>query len=139
MLRVLAFSTALFALSACGSVHPVADVVIRNADVRTMDAAQPAARALAMRDGRIAFVGAEADVRRWIGAATTIIDAGGNTVLPGLIDSHIHAAEGALALDGCSLDDAVLTIAQAAATIRACAAARPDDAWIVVNGRPRAS
>lgn len=132
-LRLQVFVAALFLLGAC-ALHPVADVVIRNADVRTMDPAQPASHAVAVREGRIAFVGAEIDVGRWIGPATTIIDAGGHTVLPGLIDSHIHVAEGALALGGCSLHDAALTVAQAAATIRDCAATRPDDAWIVING-----
>lgn len=133
-LQSLALSTAMFLLGACGALHPAADVVIRNADVRTMDPALPAARALAVRGGRIAFVGAESEVGRWIGPATAIVDAGGHTVLPGLIDSHIHAAEGALALGGCSLADAVLTVAQAAPAIRACVAASSGDGWIVVNG-----
>ncbi|GAM96806.1 exoenzymes regulatory protein AepA precursor [alpha proteobacterium U9-1i] len=130
-LIVLMLSAALISLGAC---HPVADVVIRNADIRTMDSAMPVAQALALRGDRIAFVGGEDAVGPWIGPATRIIDAGGHTVLPGLIDTHIHLAEGAMALGGCSLDDAVLSIAQASVAIRGCAAAKPDDAWIVVNG-----
>ncbi len=99
-----------------------------------MDPGTPSAGALAIRGDTIAFVGADADVGPWIGPSTRIVDAGGHTVLPGLIDTHIHLAEGALSLGGCSLDDAVLSIAQAAAAIRDCAAARPDAAWIVING-----
>lgn len=113
--------------------HPVAELVIRNGDLRTMDAKQPRASALAVRGGVIVYIGDEKGIGEWIGPGTRTVDAGGHTVLPGLIDSHIHAAEGALALDGCSLHDEQLTIAQAADAIRTCVAADKTSTWIVVN------
>src|SRR5205085_355497 len=126
-------------LTACGSdaTPPAAtghaDLVILDADIRTMEPAQPAARALAVNDGRIVAVGTDAAVQPLIGADTRVIRADGHTVLPGLVDSHIHAAEGALARGGCSLDDDVLTIAQAAPRIRACFANDHDSKWLIVT------
>src|SRR5688572_12621869 len=114
MRTVVAFASML--LCACGGRQPAADLVLRNGDVRTMneavrpDMVQPTA--FAARAGRIVFVGSDAQAGRWIGPQTAVVDAGGLTVLPGLIDSHIHAAEGALALGGCTLRNAQLTIAQ---------------------------
>src|SRR3954469_17291069 len=118
-------ATALLALLliACAKTpppEPPADVVVVNGDVRTMDPAQPLATAFAVRDGRIVSVGADEDVRKNAGPQTQIVDAQGHTVLPGLIDSHIHAAEGALARGGCSLEDKELTIEAAGPRIRAC-------------------
>lgn len=131
--RAVALVALASVLPACGSKQPAADLVIRNADIRTQDARMPRAGALAARDGRIVFVGTDDDVARWIGDGTNVIDAGGHTVLPGLIDSHIHAAEAALAWGGCTLRGKQLTIEQAAAPIRACLAADPSSTWLVVN------
>jgi predicted amidohydrolase YtcJ len=132
----LATSLALCALlGGCAreAAHPMADVVVRHGDLRTMNSAQPLAGALAVRGGVIVYVGDEQGIGEWIGTGTRVVDAGGHTVLPGLIDSHIHAAEGGLALGGCSLHDEQLTIDKAADTIRACAAADKTSTWIVVN------
>lgn len=125
-------------LTACGSPAPppaaaLADLVILEADLRTMEPAQPVASAIAVNDGRIIAVGDAAAVRPFIGPQTRVIRAGGHTVLPGLIDSHIHAAEGALARGGCSLDDDELTIKQAAPRIRACFDKDADSKWLIVT------
>jgi len=133
MARAAGLTAILCLLAACGSKQPSADLVLRNGDVRSMDASQPRATAFAVREGKIVFVGSDADAARWIGEKTKTVDAGGNTVLPGLIDSHIHAAEAALSLGGCTLRNKELTIEQAAAPIRACLAADPGTTWLVVN------
>lgn len=133
-IRALAILSAL-ALTACGTKpqHPRADFVVRNADVRTQDSATPAASAVAVTGEKIAYVGDESGIAAWISPDTRVIDAGGNTVLPGLIDTHIHAAESALSLGGCTLRNKQLEIAEAADTIRACVAADKASTWIVVN------
>jgi predicted amidohydrolase YtcJ len=134
-MRTLAglISISTFWLCGCGTATPAADLVLRNGDVRTMNDAARAASAFAVSGGKIVFVGSDEQAGQWIGTHTTVVDAGGLTVLPGLIDSHIHAAEGALALGGCSLHNEQLTIEQAAAPIRACIAADETSTWMVVN------
>jgi predicted amidohydrolase YtcJ len=110
-----------------------ADLVILDGDVRTMDPVQPQATALAIKAGRIAAVGTDADIEPRIGPDTRVIRAAGRTVLPGLIDSHIHAAEGALTRGGCSLEDDDLTFEQAAPRIRRCLDTDPDTGWMMVT------
>ena len=130
----LALSIGL-ALCACDSAppHPTADVVIQHADVRTMDPSRPRATAVAMAGDRIVFVGDDAGAGQWIGASTRVVDAAGATVLPGLIDSHIHAAEGALARGGCSFEDEQLTIEKAIDKVRGCFSADKKSRWLVVT------
>jgi predicted amidohydrolase YtcJ len=125
-------------LAACGSPAPPpeakhADLVILEADIRTMEPAQPTASALAVDDGRIIAIGTEAAMQPFIDPGTRVVRAQGHTVLPGLIDSHIHAAEGALARGGCSLNDEELTIKVAAPRILACFANDRDSKWLVVT------
>ncbi len=65
-----------------------ADLAVIHARIYTVNPRQPRAEAMAVRQG--AIVGVGDDVSRFIGPATKVIDAGGATVLPGLIDSHGH-------------------------------------------------
>ena len=69
---------------------PPATLVIRNAIIHTAAALRPGASAMAVAGARIVAVGDEASVRPFIGPATRVVDLGGKTVLPGLIDSHGH-------------------------------------------------
>ncbi len=123
------------ALVACNfePPHPIADVVILHGDVRVMEPGVANVTALAIVADRIAFLGDDTTIREWIGRGTKVFDAAGSTVLPGLIDSHIHAAEGALARGGCSLADEQLTIARAAEQIRACFVNDKDSKWLIVT------
>jgi hypothetical protein len=66
------------------------DLVMRNGRIVTVDAGFSQAEAVAVRNGRIVFVGSNQDVAAWIGPATRVIDLNGRTVLPGLIDAHAH-------------------------------------------------
>jgi predicted amidohydrolase YtcJ len=72
------------------------DTILVNGKIVTVDAQASMRSALAIRDGRIAAVGTDADVRRLAGPATRVIDLQGRTVIPGLIDSHMHATRAAL-------------------------------------------
>ncbi len=111
---------------------PAADLVILGADVRTMDTATPSATAVAVRDGVIAFVGDDPGAARWIGRGTEVRRATGRTLLPGLIDSHIHVMEGALAAGACSLRDEQMSIDAAADIIRECDSRDADAPWLTV-------
>jgi len=109
------------------------DLVIRNGVVVDGTGAPARRPDVAGDDGRIVAVGDDAAVQPFIGPGTRVIRAGGHTLLPGLIDSHIHAAEGALARGGCTLDDDELTIKQAAPRIRACFESDKDSHWLIVT------
>jgi predicted amidohydrolase YtcJ len=67
-----------------------ADLIVVADRIHTLDPENPAAQVIAMRDGRIVGVGDRADAHTWRGAATEVIDLGGATVTPGLVDGHIH-------------------------------------------------
>jgi predicted amidohydrolase YtcJ len=68
-----------------------ADAIYVNGDIVTMDDDQPAAEALAIRDGKIVAVGARAEIERaYEGDSTDVVDLQGKTLLPGFIDSHSH-------------------------------------------------
>ena len=70
--------------------HLFADTVLKGANIVTVDPAQPRARALAIRDGVFVGVGSDDDIEGLVGPGTVIRDTRGKTVIPGLIDAHIH-------------------------------------------------
>jgi len=75
------------------SATPQADLVLLNGRVLTVDDRFRVAAALAVREGRFVAIGSNEDVRPHIGAATRVIDGRGRTVVPGLIDTHVHALD----------------------------------------------
>ena len=68
----------------------VADLVLKNGDIYTVDAARSRAEALAVKDGLFLYVGTNKGVARYIGESTRVKDLGGKLVLPGFIDAHCH-------------------------------------------------
>jgi predicted amidohydrolase YtcJ len=90
----LILSTAM--LFACGesqsptSAHPVADLVLTNGNVVTVDAQNPTAAAIAVTDGHITALGSVAEITAYIGDSTEVIDLKGQTAIPGLIEGHGH-------------------------------------------------
>ena len=67
-----------------------ADLVVTNAKIVTVDDAKPEAQAVAVRGGRIEALGTSEEITRYVGASTQVIDAQGQLVVPGLIESHGH-------------------------------------------------
>jgi predicted amidohydrolase YtcJ len=67
-----------------------ADLILVNGNVYTVDAAHPRASAFAVRNGRIMFVGSDREARFLAGPSTRVIDAHGETVIPGMVDAHAH-------------------------------------------------
>ena len=72
----------------------LAEMIITNAKVLTMDAGRPRAEAVAIARGRILAVGSRAEVEALAGTATRVVDAGGRTLLPGFVESHLHLVLG---------------------------------------------
>jgi predicted amidohydrolase YtcJ len=68
----------------------VADRIFLGGDIITMDDANPSAEAVAVANGKIAAVGSKADVMRWKGPATDVVELSGRTLLPGFLDGHSH-------------------------------------------------
>jgi predicted amidohydrolase YtcJ len=96
-----------------------ADLVIRHAKIYTVDKSHPLAEALAVKDGRLVYVGTAHEVQGFIGPHTHVEDLGGRLVLPGLVDSHIHPLDIA-DLDLCDLDDHALSLKDLTKFVSAC-------------------
>src|SRR5919108_3313870 len=72
-----------------------ADLVLTNGTVITVDPKDTVAQAVAVRGGKIVFVGSSIDAKALIGERTQVIDLAGRTATPGLIDTHVHFSESA--------------------------------------------
>ena len=106
-----------------------ADMIIVNANVFTVDPAFSVARGVAVKDGKIIGVGDEAEVRRYAGVKTQVLDAGGKTVIPGLIDTHAHVEAAGLLKYTVSFDG-VGSIAEALARVADMTARTGPGEWI---------
>jgi hypothetical protein len=131
-MRLARFALALI-LSGCGRTPGAADLVLRGGEVYTVDAARSWASAVAVRDGRIVFVGSDSIPKNLLGPKTEIIELAGAMVLPGFQDAHVHPISSGVELAECRLHE--LTTATAVLdSIRACAAAHPDRPWVRGSG-----
>ena len=76
-------------LSAIGARAQSADTILVNGKIVSGDVAAPVRSAIAIADGKILALGDDAEMRRFAGPGTQVVDLGSRTVIPGLIDSHI--------------------------------------------------
>ena len=88
--QILTLVVLILIIGACKDNTPKADLVLRNATIYTMNSNQPTADAVAVVGDKIAFIGSGSDVESWISDTTDILDLGGLTVTPGLIEGHGH-------------------------------------------------
>lgn len=117
--------------SAADSRTP-ATLVIRNADILTVDEHFSRAEALAVVGERIVAVGSNSDIVPFIGPNTRVIDGRGKTVLPGLIDSHVHSYRASVSEFAKPLP-ALKSLDEAFQYIRARAASQPPGSWIILE------
>ena len=87
--KILGIAIPSILLFSCGK-HEHADLVITGGTVYTVDEQSPKAQGVAVRNGRILFVGSEADAKAYIGEGTEVIDLHGKTMTPGIIEGHGH-------------------------------------------------
>ena len=133
MLRRLACSRCwLLALLAGAAQAQTADTILLDGKIVTFDSAP--AEALAVRGDRIVAVGRSADIRALAGPATRVIDLAGRTVIPGLIDSHIHAIRAGLTYTTEVHWIGARSLAEALDRLRAAAQTAPKGSWLVVAG-----
>jgi predicted amidohydrolase YtcJ len=134
MTRALACAFALSAWAATLASAQAVDLALVNGKVVTLDGQSTIAEAVAIAGERITAVGSSAAIRRLAGPDTRVIDLGGRTLIPGLIDSHLHAIRAALSfstevnwIGSPSLVDALARVSKAAK-------ATTPGAWLIVAG-----
>lgn len=110
-----------------------AEKIITNAKVLTMDEARPRAEAVAWGGGHILAVGSRAEVEALAGPATRVVDAGGRTLLPGFVESHLHLVLGGNELSQLQLGG-VEGFEALAAAFRDYAAQNPDLPLLMAQG-----
>lgn len=121
----------LLALLGCNDPEP-ADQVLQNGVVYPFAIDSATAQAIAIRGGRIVYVGSNDGAKRFVGANTRIQDLGGRAVLPGLHDTHLHPESG-VGLAECTMED-LATPAAILDSVRRYAAAHPELPWIRGRG-----
>lgn len=121
----------------CAGAAPPADLVYRNGYVYTVDTHDSVRQALAVRAGRIVYVGENAGAAALVGKQTKVIDLQGRMLMPGLVDAHMHPQSGGSRLLNCSLDYQRLSVPQFQARIQVCLdrdrKKEPDRPLVVVN------
>jgi predicted amidohydrolase YtcJ len=100
--------------------QPAADRVYRNGEVFTANAKNELAEAVAIRDGKIVYVGNDKGVSPFIGTSTVSVDLKGKFLMPGLVDGHLHPIEAGIRLLKCSLNYESLTVEEMQTNIQAC-------------------
>ena len=138
-MRTTTLLIATLFLIACGPAPvpqdsgPVADLVLQNGNVVTVDDKLPRAQAIAVIGDRIAAVGSNEEIAAFVGDRTELIDLAGQTAIPGFIEGHGHYTSfggSLLILDfrhAKSFDEIVSQVAAAAATT-------PEGEWIIGRG-----
>ncbi len=120
---------------AAPSSQTAADRVYHSGVVFTAGATQPMAQAVAIRDGRVVYVGTDAGAAGYIGSGTTTVDLNGKFLMPGIVDAHMHPLQAGTVMLKCSLNYDPLTVVQLQQRIQACideTAAGEPDAWLEV-------
>jgi hypothetical protein len=129
-----ALACGAFLVASCTRAQAVADTVLLDGKIVTVDAQSRVAEALAIRDGKVLAVGDSGAIRGLAGPATRVIDLDGRTVIPGLIDSHMHAIRAALSFSTEVNWIGARSLGEALQRIGAAAKAMPPGAWLIVAG-----
>lgn len=93
--KLMLASTLALTLAACGDDKyeqtRSADLIFESGSVYTMDPKLPEAEAVAVKEGKIVYVGDDTGLKEWRGKDTQIINLKGKMLLPGFVDTHNHA------------------------------------------------
>ncbi|MBU0829371.1 MAG: amidohydrolase [Gammaproteobacteria bacterium] len=110
------------------------DLILQNGRFTTLDRANPTASAVAIAQGRFTRVGGDREVMALAGPQTRVIDLGGRSVLPGLIDNHLHIIRGGLNFNMELRWDGVRSLADAMGMLKRQVAITPAPQWVRVVG-----
>ncbi|KIU48698.1 amidohydrolase [Bradyrhizobium elkanii] len=111
-----------------------ADTIIHNAKITTLDRSNPVASAVAIKDGKFIAVGSDNEVLAVADSHTKIIDLKGRSILPGLIDNHIHIIRGGLNFNMELRWDGIRSLADAMGMLKRQVAVTPAPQWVRVVG-----
>lgn len=135
-IRRVAFALLLVSLGLAAPLpaqQSPADLVVLNGRIYTADGARPVVDAMAIRAGRVVFVGDRAGARALVGPSTRTLDLAGRTVIPGMTDAHAHVAGLGAALRNVDLvgtssyEQVIARVVERARTI-------PKGEWVVGRG-----
>ena len=110
-------------------MNPV-ELVLLNADIRTMDPLRPRAAAMAVGQGRVVALGENQEIRALANGRTKLLDAGGRLVLPGFQDTHIHLQDSGTDAQASVDLAAARTVGELQDLLRGFAAKRPAEPWV---------
>ena len=129
-----ALAACAFAIATIRASAAPADILLINGKIITLDASSSMKQAIAVEGDHIAATGTTEELHKLAGPSTEIIDLGGRTVIPGLIDSHIHAIRAGFRFAGEVSWEGAADINEALDRLRSAAAREKPDAWLVVAG-----
>jgi predicted amidohydrolase YtcJ len=132
-LRTALLCTCVLAIASPASSQN-ADTILVNGKVLTVDAKFSTHEAIAIRDGKITAVGSNSEIRKQSGPQTRVIDLQGRTVIPGLIDSHIHAIRAGQTFTTEVNWVGATSIAEAMNRIHEASLAKKPGSWLIVAG-----
>jgi predicted amidohydrolase YtcJ len=121
-IAAVALSAGVAAAPAAATTHSQrssADLIVTGARIYTADAKRSMAVALAVRDGKIIYVGTNAGAKGYMGGKTRLVPAHGRLVLPGLFDSHLHPSD-IVDLDVCNLNSTAKSLKELTDFVRGC-------------------
>ena len=101
--KIIILSALSIASVITAPVYSAPDLIVINADVRTSDPKQNRAEAFAVKDSKFSAIGSSAMINQMVGENTVVIDAQGQTIVPGFIDSHTHLSSGSKIVTGINL------------------------------------
>ncbi|MBT2321552.1 amidohydrolase [Variovorax paradoxus] len=114
--------------------HTAPDLILHNGRFTTLAHANPAASAVAIKDGRFTHVGRDEDILPLASGSTRVINLMGRRVLPGLIDNHLHIIRGGLNYNLELRWDGVRSLADAMGMLKRQVAVTPAPQWVRVVG-----
>jgi predicted amidohydrolase YtcJ len=122
------------ALSGVAAYAQPPDLVLLDGKIVTVDAQASVREALAIRDGKVSSVGTTREIRALAGPMTRVVELDGRTVIPGLIDSHLHAVRAALSFSTEVNWIGARSLRAALTRIGDAAKRRPPGSWLIVAG-----
>lgn len=116
------------------AAQPFAEIILINGKITTLDDGNPQAEAVAIAGNKIVTVGSNAQVLKFESAKTQVIDAKGNTIIPGLFDTHLHVIRGGRFYNTELRWDGVRSLKRAMEMLKEQAARTPEGQWVRVVG-----